>query len=213
MANDGYCKQCYVSLKDKRKDAKFCSPRCAAQWARDFGQYRTRYHTEKEETMGETCEECGNRFYHNEYAERGGKREAKYCSSKCRQRAYRKRKGASAGYTGHWEDARNDKTNGRKSDQKKDTSRGDSAPPPPPKDTSRKSAPPKDTSHPKWWEDKNAFNVIGVTYLNTFKEARAKYMALVKKYHPDRSQEKDAAEIMKFVNAAWDKIKDYRWAV
>lgn len=210
MANSGFCKQCYVSLKDKRKDARFCSPRCAAQWARDTGQYRDRYHTEKPEDIGEVCEECGAAFFYNDYAERGGKREAKYCSNKCRQRAYRKRKGSAAGYTGHWDDARNDKTNGKKQQSGKDTSQKKTPPPPPPKDTSRGNVPPKDTSQ-KWWKSKDYFAVIGVTYQSTRREAKAAYMKLVKLYHPDTNKTPEATEIMQYVNAAWDKIKNHGW--
>lgn len=209
MENKNRCKQCYESLKDKRHDAVFCSPRCAAQWARDNGQYRDRFHTEKEETNFKPCQECGTYFYYNEYAERGGKRAPQYCSNKCRQKAYRARKGANAGYTGNWDDARNDKTNGKRG-SKKDTSQKKPPPPPQDKDTSRGNVPPKDTSR-EWWKSKDYFSVIGVTYQSTKREAKAAYMKLVKLYHPDTNKNPEATEIMQYVNAAWDKIKNHGW--
>jgi hypothetical protein len=218
------CENCYQWYWANRTDSKFCQPKCAAAYARSYGEHRTRFHEEKEQYNRATCEHCSAAFEYNDYAQRGGKRKAQYCSNKCRQAAYRERKGASAGYTGHWDDARNDKrTNeekakasagaGAKKDTshgagaKKDTSHGAGAK----KDTSHGAGAKKDTSH-KWWKNGNRYQVIGVTYLNTFKQAKAAYMRLVKLYHPDVSTDPDASEIMQYVNAAWDEIKDSPWA-
>lgn len=103
------CIACDVTFEYVRGDAKFCTPRCAAQWARDEGAFRERFHKEKEEHNGADCEWCGNAFLYNDYAQRGGERRPKFCSNKCRQAAYRARKGIFAGKTSHWDDARNNK--------------------------------------------------------------------------------------------------------
>jgi len=200
-----WCRHCYTTFEADRPDAVFCTPAHAAAYARNHGEYRTRYHEEKPNEHYENCAWCGAGFVYNDYAQRGGKRKAQYCSNKHRQAAYRARKGSGAGFTGNWDDARNDK---RGEDQKKkDTSREE-----PKKDTSQKKEEPKKDTSPKWWRNSNRYQVLGVTYLFTYKQAKAAYMALVKKYHPDVSTDPDANEIMQYVNAAWDYVKTGKWA-
>jgi len=217
MSDTRHCKNCYANLKDDvRADAVFCTPRCAAQWARDMGEYRTRTHAEKEETSRKPCEHCGAGFWYNEYAQRGGKRVPQYCSNKCRQAAYRARKGAAAGYTGHWDDARNDKTKGERTERqkqdeqdakgyksKKDTSQGAGQK----KDTSRDKTGDKDTSQYAHFFSKDPYIVLGVTYLNSKAEIKKAYMKLIIEWHPDRNKLPEALRISQCINAAWDKLK------
>jgi len=204
------CKQCYVSFESDRKDAHFCTPKCAAAYARIHGEFRTHFHAEKGAYNYETCAHCQTMFEYNDYAQRGGQRKAQYCSNKCRQAAYRARKGAAAGYTGHWDDARNDKRTEeekrkQQQQQKKDTSQEQQQQQK--KDTSQEQQQQqkKDTSQ-EWYMGDDYFKILGVTYLNTFAEAKRAYMKLVKLYHPDTNKSPEATVIMQRVNAAWDKI-------
>ena len=56
----------------------------------------------------------------------------------------------------------------------------------------------------------NPYEILGVTPSSTPEEIRSAYMALVKKYHPDRYQDsalkKQAEEKMKQINAAYDML-------
>lgn len=228
MATWKKCEQCGIGFEHTRTDARWCTPRCAAQYARDHGEFRDRTHEEKPYAHVKECAHCGIGFAYNDYADKGGKRVPQYCSNKCRQAAYRARKGAAAGYTGHWDDARNDKkteegkTKARTERQKQDDQdaareqkrreedrykRTYDYNDPRAKHTSR-NTPPKHTS-PKGdrWSSKDPYIVLGVTYLLSKAEMKRAYMKLMKEYHPDISKHPDALRISKAVNAAWDKLK------
>lgn len=68
----GNCKNCGKPLNDKRHDAQFCDARCVAAWTRNEGYHRERFHAEREEQKAEHCQYCGNEFFFNSYADRGG---------------------------------------------------------------------------------------------------------------------------------------------
>jgi len=228
--NRGNCGNCGQPFKAARADAKFCSDRCAAAWARNAGYHREDIHASKEEWINKNCEECGTIFRYNEYALRGGERVPKFCSNKCRQANYRARKAAQgkpAGFTGNWNDARNDKT---------DTS----APGEEPKKRSRKgtsqeerwytpdeTAKMKDeeekvrneqrakhhkgTSQPPLdsrWKSKDAYEVLGVTYLTPIEQVKKAWKKLLRTYHPDVSKDPNAAAICKKINWAWDRVEN-----
>lgn len=215
------CENCSQSFSYTRSDARFCTPRCAAQWARDHGEFREDIHAAKPHVHVKNCAHCDAVFEYNGYAERGGKRVPEYCSNKCRQAAYRARKGPFAGYTGNWDDARNDKkTADEKTRQRTERQKQDDEDAAREqkrrereryektyKDTSRERVK-KDTS-PKGdrWSSKDPYVVLGVTYLTPKAEMKRAYMKLMKQYHPDISKEVDALRISKAVNAAWDKLK------
>lgn len=234
MATFKKCIACGESFEYVRDDAKFCTPRCAAQWARDEGAFRERFHEEKSEVNSAECEWCGDTFFYNDYAERGGTRRPKFCSNKHRQAAYRARKGMFAGKTSHWDDARDNKkqrtTGGvgggterekqdyedkqreeqarakARSDQTyKDTSRGTGAKKQA-KDTSRNQQN-KDTSQNSRWSSKDAYVVLGVTYLSTKVEIQNAWRALMREWHPDVCKAPNATEVCQAINAAYDKLR------
>lgn len=223
------CIACDVSFKYTRDDAKFCTPRCAAQWARDNGAFRERFHAEKDEHNGYDCEWCGNAFLYNDYAQRGGERRPKFCSNKCRQAAYRDRKGIFAGKTSHWDDARNNKqqrTSGgvgggterekqdyedkQRAEQQRAKARADSTrktgEKKQTKDTSHNQTK-KDTSRGSRWNSKDPYVVLGVTYLSKRVEIQQAWRALMRQWHPDVCKEANATDVCQKINAAYEKLK------
>ena len=208
------CERCGRKFDFNRGDARWCSGACAAAWARDHGEFRERTHAEKPNVHVKNCAHCGAEFEYNGYADRSGKRVPEYCSNKCRQAAYRARKGEAAGYTGHWDDARNNKKTQSERERQDEQDRAEQevrnkkrqererA-----KGTSQNSQAHKDTSPKDRWASKDPYIVLGVTYLTPKAEMKRAYMKLMKQYHPDVSKEADALRISKAVNAAWDKLK------
>lgn len=228
--NRGNCRNCGQPFKAARGDAQFCSDRCAAAWARNAGYHREDIHAAKEEWLNKNCEECGTIFRYNEYALRGGQRVPKFCSNRCRQANYRERKAAKgqpAGYTGHWTDARNDKTDtsapGEEPKKRADkgTSRGyanteefwadyERQRKKDDKGTSQETHS-KGTSQPPLdsrWKSKDAYEVLGVTYLTPHDKIKAAWKKLLRTYHPDVSKDPNAAEICKKINWAWDRVEN-----
>lgn len=85
------CRHCGKLLADGvRTDKVFCSVKCKAAYHRGKGE-KVHTHEALHTTQKHTCEVCGGEFAVNPYARRKGEREAKYCSPKCRQKAYRQR--------------------------------------------------------------------------------------------------------------------------
>jgi DnaJ domain len=205
------CLNCSKTFEHIRGDARFCEPRCAAAWARNEGAFRDRFHAPKQEQNGADCEFCGTAFLYNDYAERGGQRRPKFCSNKCRQAAYRARKGVFAGKTSHWDDARNNKKQqtsngvggGKDTSQKtraKDTSQEQT------KDTSRNQTK-KDTSQDKRWKSKDPYVVLGVTYQSTKNEIKQAWRALMRIWHPDVCTDEGATVVSQAINRAYDMLK------
>lgn len=212
---ENICGNCREKFKHKRHDAYFCSDRCAAAWARNAGYHRANIHVEKEEWIKKNCEECGTIFTYNEYAMRKGQRVPKFCSNRCRQANYRARKaakGESVGYTGHWTDARNDKTNtdapgeapktrsSKGTSQNAETNKGTSQKPPN-KGTQQ-------TPVDKRWKSKDVYEILGVTYLTPIEQIKRAWKKLLRTYHPDVSKDPNAAEICKKINWAWDRVEN-----
>lgn len=54
----------------------------------------------------------------------------------------------------------------------------------------------------------NACDVLGVNYNSTFTEIKSAYRKLAKKYHPDLSNEKNAEEMFKKINNAFDFLSE-----
>ena len=147
----------------------------------------------------------------------------------------RNKESSFSGGANHWQEGRNDKTqrkgtsqggterekqdredNARAEKQReqyryeqtyKDTSRKTN------KDTSQGGAKhtsqtaDKDTSRvDARWKSKDAYVVLGVTYLSTKAAIKKAYYKLAKEYHPDVSKHPHAEAIMKAINAAYAKI-------
>jgi predicted nucleic acid-binding Zn ribbon protein len=229
MTEQKRCIRCHKFIKDTRSDKQFCSDKCGAAWAREQGYERENFHAEKAETNNRYCEQCGTMFHFNDYAKRSGQREAKYCSNKCRQEAYRARKaakGQNTGYTGNWDDARNDKTNtGTSQEQPKSKTWNEATQDywdkanaerekvrnqqTQQKGTQQNSAN-KGTQPPqleKRWTSKNAYLILGVTYLNTREEVKKAYRELIRTYHPDNNKSPDANTISQAINWAYGIFK------
>lgn len=231
MSEQRFCRRCHNPLNEKRGDKEFCTDKCAAAWAREQGYYRTRFHEEKPEWIKKNCEQCGTIFEYNEYAMRGGQRVPKYCSNSCRQAAYRERKAAAgqhAGYTGNWDDARQDKTDtkankgtsqgkgktwsdyekqgqqkqgkGTSQDNQKNQENKGTQQPHSDKGTSQ--------THEKRWSSNNVYEILGVTYHSTYEEIKKAWKKLLRTYHPDISKHPDATYISQRVNFAWSKIEE-----
>jgi hypothetical protein len=73
-----------------RDDKHFCGDACKAQYHRENGS--PHLHVDLPKQQARNCEVCGTGFYTNDYADREGLREPKFCSPACRQKAYRLRK-------------------------------------------------------------------------------------------------------------------------
>ena len=76
-----------------RVDAHFCSAACRAAYHRAYGKPQPDIHADLPPEHAIQCAVCGDVFDVNAYAYRGGERQARYCSGRCRQKAYRERKG------------------------------------------------------------------------------------------------------------------------
>lgn len=223
------CKNCDVSFEYIRVDAEFCTPRCAAQWARDEGAFRERFHKEKPEVNTAQCEWCHEDFFYNDYANKEGARRPQYCSNKHRQAAYRARKGMFAGKHSHWDDGRDNKkqrtTGGvgggterekqdyqdtRRADEQRAKARAESTrntgEKKQAKDTSHNQTN-KDTSRASRWNSKDAYVVLGVTYLSTRVEIQQAWRALMRQWHPDVCKEANATDVCQKINAAYEKLK------
>jgi len=229
MTDQKRCKRCNKFVKDTRTDKQFCSDRCAAAWAREQGYNRERFHAEKDETINKNCEWCGNAYVHNEYAERAGQREAKFCSNKCRQANYRARKaaaGKTGGYTGHWDDARNDKSNTgtsqgtgkewyerakawndeqeRKRNEEKVRNQQKQSKGTQQENTQKGTQQPNENSR---WASKDAYRILGVTYHSTKADIKKAYRDLIRTYHPDTCKDPNATVISQAINWAYGILK------
>lgn len=71
----------------ERTDKIFCSDACGAAYHREHGS--AHIHADLIKVIPCVCRYCGNVYLVNEYALRGGAREPKYCSTKCRVYAFR----------------------------------------------------------------------------------------------------------------------------
>ena len=95
------CKYCGAEIEqfEHRDDKNYCDKSsCRSKYHQEVGRgyrgFATSHllHKDLEWVHGYICLECGDSFAVNDYAERSGKREPMYCSAKCKQKAYRKRK-------------------------------------------------------------------------------------------------------------------------
>lgn len=98
MSKCKYCGQEFEQF-EHRDDKAYCdAPTCRSKYHQEIGRgYRGKVtqhliHEDLPWVHPYRCEECGNGFSVNDYAERTGKRTPKYCSQACKQKAYRNRK-------------------------------------------------------------------------------------------------------------------------
>jgi hypothetical protein len=86
------CIECKRTFETERTDSAFCTDECKASYYRKFGA--TGKHVPLPKTASKMCEHCGNLFWYNEYANRGGKREPTFCKDACRVAAWREKQKA-----------------------------------------------------------------------------------------------------------------------
>jgi hypothetical protein len=162
----------------------FCSDRCGSAYWKVHGT--THKHKDLPHFNCKDCEQCGNQFWYNDYAQRSGKRVPKFCSTRCRVRSFRHTKDGipfDRPYT----------TRETKREQ--------------PKARPFKTGDFRDTLHPPTrWTSRDAFQWIGVPWDSDKKVTQAAVRELNKRYHPDLNQGVAWPHLV-HVNAAWDFLK------
>jgi len=153
----------------------FCSDKCGSAYWKLHGTTHT--HKDLPHFNCKDCEQCGNQFWYNDYAERGGKRTPKFCSSRCRTRHFRAHP-TSSSFAGTQYKARPFKT-------------GDF----------------RDSLHePTRWNVQLAFTWIGLSMAVPQRAVHMHIRALNGLYHPDKNGGKEWP-YLKIINAAWDYLK------
>lgn len=180
------CLDCGNEIDGARPDQEFCSGPCRAHYYRTRGA--TGAHAGKHDTQFGFCEWCGTPFGFNAYADRGGKRQKRFCDDTCRQKAHRAKKRAER-------NAGTNNTN-RKSHNGQQTKREETGS--------------KQKQNTDWWRSADWWVVLGVSKNEMdFNAISKRYRVLVKHYHPDVCKLPNATEIMQCVNAAYDKAKQW----
>ena len=182
------CLNCNVPFEPGRTDQMFCSDRCGSAYWKKHGT--THNHKDLPHFNCKDCETCGNQFWYNDYAQRGGKREPKFCSSRCRTRAFRAHK-TSAEFAG--------KPPRQKAPPKAQT-------PPPFKTGNFRDA----FRPPTRWNATEAFLWLGVPYDADRKTCQAAMRALNKQFHPDQNAGVIWPHLV-HINAAFDYLKRKYW--
>jgi hypothetical protein len=207
MNEKRYCKRCAKGFEAKRPDHFFCSGACVAAWYRENPNPEF-IHAEKDHIHDHYCEHCGIPYKVNDYAERGGKREPKYCSPRCKQAAYRVRQKFTQEQAQRRYSAGQGGSSGKKQQQQQDTGKsrqnaGNGA-------SGSKSG--QSSGQSGFWKGFNskwtaAQTILGVRSDVTAKELRAAYMGLIKQWHPDLNKSPDAETMTKKINWAYEYLK------
>lgn len=200
MSDSRFCKRCGKRFDAKRPDHFFCCAACVAAWYRENANPEF-IHAEKDHIWEHYCEHCGVPYKVNDYAQRGGKREPKYCSPKCKQAAYRQRmKGSQeqaqrrySGSTG----SKQQNTGKQQQNAGNGGSRANSG---------------QSNGQSEFWKGFSgkwaaAQTILGVRSDVTAKELRAAYMKLVRQWHPDVNKSPDAETMTKKINWAYEYLK------
>lgn len=178
------CLYCNVPFEPGRSDQMFCSDKCGSAYWKEHGT--THNHKDLPHFNCKDCEQCGNQFWYNDYAQRGGKRIPKFCSSRCRVKFHR-------GHQGIPFDPYNNSWTKKKAEQ--------------PHARPFKTGDFRDSLHvPRFWTARDAWDWLGVHHGANRGECQAAMRRLNKAYHPDQNGGKEWPHL-KTVNAAWDYIK------
>ncbi len=192
MNETRYCWQCGTEFIATRDDHHFCAPKCVAAYYRDH-QNPEYIHAEKAHEHVHFCEECGYPFIVNDYAQRGGKREPKYCSTACKQKAYRKRakstqQQAGRRYSGNTrQNAENERTEQRRthSDNAGKNHQGTNF------DVKSRS---------------DALRLLGLTEGFSQDALKKRYRQMMRTWHPDVNKSPDALRMSQAINAAYERL-------
>lgn len=184
------CINCGASFETGRGDRFFCTPKCVAQYYRTHDN-PPNIHSQKAHRWAHVCEQCGNGFEVNDYAERGGQREPKYCTRACKQKAYRER----------GKDTQDQAARRQEKDQRDfaDEFKRQS-------DERRKAAnPPKTQREPKTRGD--ALRILGLAEPLSQTELKKRWREMIGHWHPDRNRAPEAVFMSQAINRAYDILK------
>lgn len=177
------CRNCGEQFERKRDDHFFCSGKCVAAYYRAYPDPED-IHAPKTRVLRGYCETCGTPFEYNEYAARTGQRKPKFCSSKCRQKAYRDRNGVS---------------------ENRDYRTRQTPPPPPPP---RPPPPPPPRARPRPVRDwAYACSLLGLDGQHTDNELKKAYREKMKEWHPDVNHAPDATRKAQDINWAFNYLR------
>lgn len=223
MAQFRYCKECGNGFTAEREDHHYCCANCRAGYEKRMGEFRERFHAEKEREFSQHCEQCGGKFTFNGYANRGGERAPRFCSDSCRSTWHRENKKAfrQARAAGGGGSRKNDTGTGagsahqqrereyqrqqqdfnewfrRQQQQWSNTGNGQQ------QQQQRRSRSDSNTADP--------YQILGVTPEMDFDACRKVWLKLVAQYHPDRAGDTpENTERMQNINAAWDRLRMMR---
>lgn len=178
------CMNCGKTFDPSRSDQMFCGDICGSAWWKAHGTTHT--HKDLPHFNCKDCEQCGNQFWYNDYAQRGGKRVPKFCSTRCRVRNHRH------------------STSGIPFDPPYTTTKKAKEPP---KARPFKTGDFRDSLHvPRHWTADNAFEWIGIPPMSDKSSCQRAVRDLNKRYHPDLNKGVEWPHL-KIVNAAWDFLK------
>jgi len=185
MPYDKMCKTCGMDFTANRVDAVWCSGKCAAKYYRDHPN-PDYIHAEKDHEYFHLCEECGQGYTINGYAERGGKRKPKYCSPACKQKAWR----------GSAQQQAKRRYDGGKANQQKQSS------------GSGHKREQDNRQRYSRAEKRDPYVILGVARGASKNEIRKAWKALVLKWHPDKNPDNvaEATARCQDINWAYDQI-------
>lgn len=190
------CLNCERTFEPLRTDAVFCQDTCKAEYYRLAGS--SKKHVPLEKMKSKVCEHCGNMFWFNAYADRGGARVPSYCKDSCRIAAFRLRK---RDELNRQREARNNPNsfNGFAERVKQQQ-----------KEQAQKTAEHADfrdaLSVPRRWDALNAYKWLGVPAYAEKSVCDAMFRKLNKQHHPDMNNGK-VWKHLAIVNAAYDYLK------
>jgi len=188
------CMGCGITFETDRTDAIFHDGACKARTWRAIGKAGD--HAHLDHIASKHCEFCGNMFWFNAYAQRGGKRVPTYCRDACRVAAHRARSKAAKQRE---QTAQRDRQSWEAAQKRAKT-----PPPPPPPQYPREF---RDTlKPPSRWTKEAAYMWLGVTYGSSQEHCAKRMRDLNRQYHPDVNGGAVWPHLA-IVNAAYDFLK------
>lgn len=201
------CKQCGTVFSPGREDHFFCSAKCVAAYYRDHDDPEY-IHTAKAHEFLHHCDQCGKSFFVNEYAERGGKRAPKYCSVNCKQSAYRARQKETkkqarrrqeSEYSARQGNAEQERVNEefrRSYERMRDN-----------EDRKQRQQSQNSVFDMGGTSRQDALIVMGLSDPFTQAVLKARWLKMIKYWHPDVNSAPEATMMAQRINWAYDKLK------
>lgn len=191
MKKTTYCENCNVPLPHGRADQHFCSAACCAEFARNHGDYRTRFHAWKARWTERRCEHCGGIYWTNDYGNRGGQRKPRFCSDRCRVAYHRAKVKGQQQHTANAGNGQQQQQQQQHTEQPK----------------TRQNAPKRE-----FWDGyanryDAALAILQIERGFTQRQLKAAWLKAVFAVHPDRNSDPDATWLTQRVNWAYDYLK------